>query len=131
MGNSIIDDGVEMEVVWDGGELLPPRATIPDLTWEPPRRLYNRKETPPTVLVGGNGVPDATTVVEVENVMPTIEVNEESVSMAMKFMEQLNETLGSLQVQNEAILERLDDLETKIDNLNLYQNDGYGEVDGL
>ncbi len=35
-----------LETVWDGSmkaPLLPPRETKPDLTWEPPRRLYNRK----------------------------------------------------------------------------------------
>lgn len=37
---------VEYEVVWNGGELLPPRPTKPDDTWTPPRRLYNRKENP-------------------------------------------------------------------------------------
>ncbi len=39
-----LDKDEELVVVWSGAdELLPPRETKPDLTWEPPRRLYNRK----------------------------------------------------------------------------------------
>lgn len=30
----------ELEVVWSGGELLPPRDQHPNFTWEPPRRRY-------------------------------------------------------------------------------------------
>lgn len=36
-------DGVEYEVVWDGGSLLPDRLTKPGDLWEPPRRIYNKK----------------------------------------------------------------------------------------
>lgn len=46
-----LDKDEELVVVWSGAdELLPPRQTKPDLTWEPPRRLYNRK--PPAATVG-------------------------------------------------------------------------------
>lgn len=51
----VVDDGVEFETVWSGAdELLPPRSTKPDLTWEPPRRLYNKRADAkaPTVVVG-------------------------------------------------------------------------------
>jgi hypothetical protein len=44
----------DLEVVWNGemkAPLLPPRETKPDLTWEPPRRLYNRKPAVVTVEV--------------------------------------------------------------------------------
>ena len=34
----------EWEVVWDGSKpLLPPRESKPDPTWEPSKRLYNRR----------------------------------------------------------------------------------------
>lgn len=40
-----LDNDEELVVVWSGAdELLPSRETKPDLTWEPPRRLYNRKQ---------------------------------------------------------------------------------------
>jgi hypothetical protein len=44
------EDEIEYETIWSGAdELLPPRDTQPDLTWQPPRRLYNKK--PVTVIV--------------------------------------------------------------------------------
>jgi hypothetical protein len=51
----VVDDGVEFEVVWSGSDaLLPPRQTKPDLTWEPPRRLYNKKPVTVTVDAGAS-----------------------------------------------------------------------------
>ena len=34
----------ELEIVWSGGPLLPDRDQHPDMTWEAPKRKYNRKE---------------------------------------------------------------------------------------
>jgi hypothetical protein len=56
-----VDKDEELVVVWSGrDELLPPRDTQPDLTWQPPRRLYNKKPVTVTVNVTGTGpsIPD-------------------------------------------------------------------------
>ncbi len=38
-------DPNDYEVVWSGkDELLPPRTSHPDPTWEPGKRLYNKKQ---------------------------------------------------------------------------------------
>lgn len=43
----------------------------------------------------------------------------------------LFEQLDTIEALNTLIVERLDELETKIDNLNLTSNAGYAEVDEL
>lgn len=43
LGDTILVNGVEMEVVWAGGEgLIPDRETKVSGTWTPPNRLYNK-----------------------------------------------------------------------------------------
>lgn len=44
IGDTYIVGGVEMEVIWDGGSLLPERATVQTDLWEPVRacRPYNK-----------------------------------------------------------------------------------------
>lgn len=39
---SLLSEGVELEVIWSGGELLPPRDSKPSDTWVAPRRAWNR-----------------------------------------------------------------------------------------
>lgn len=44
IGDIYVVDGVEMEVVWAGGEgLIPSRATRVSGFWTAPKRLYNKK----------------------------------------------------------------------------------------
>lgn len=44
VGDVHLSDGVEFEVVWDGGEgLIPPRDTKNIGFWTAPKRLYNKK----------------------------------------------------------------------------------------
>jgi hypothetical protein len=44
IGDTVVSDGVEFEVVWDGGEgLVGSRQTKPIGFWTPPKRLYNKK----------------------------------------------------------------------------------------
>lgn len=44
IGDTIVNDGIEFEVIWDGGEgLIPPRDTKNIGFWTPPKRLYNKK----------------------------------------------------------------------------------------
>jgi hypothetical protein len=44
IGDTKIVDGVEFEVIWDGGEgLVGSRQTKPSGFWTPPKRLYNKK----------------------------------------------------------------------------------------
>lgn len=38
----MIHEDVEYEVVWNGGELLPPRDSKPSETWQAPKRLYKK-----------------------------------------------------------------------------------------
>jgi hypothetical protein len=43
IGDTVIIDGVEYEIVWAGGEgLTADRETKPGDTWTPPPRLYNK-----------------------------------------------------------------------------------------
>lgn len=44
VGDVYISDGIEFEVIWDGGEgLIGGRDTKPSGFWTPPKRLYNKK----------------------------------------------------------------------------------------
>jgi hypothetical protein len=41
---TIIDNGVEFQVIWSGGqELIGPRDSVKTSGWSPSRRLYNKK----------------------------------------------------------------------------------------
>lgn len=46
-----VDDD-DLEVIWSGGELLPPRPTKPGDTWQAPKRLYNKGSKPEPVSEG-------------------------------------------------------------------------------
>lgn len=44
LGDTVVSEGVEYEVVWDGGEgLVGERITKVTGVWTPPKRLYNKK----------------------------------------------------------------------------------------
>lgn len=42
IGDRVISEGVEYEVIWSGGPLLAPRDSRPDDLWESPPRVYNK-----------------------------------------------------------------------------------------
>lgn len=44
VGDTVVSDGVEFVVIWDGGEgLIADRPTKPNVFWTPPKRIYNKK----------------------------------------------------------------------------------------
>jgi hypothetical protein len=44
LNRTVTIDGVDYEVVWDGGEgLVGERNTKPGVVWNPPKRNYNKK----------------------------------------------------------------------------------------
>jgi hypothetical protein len=46
LGDTVIADGIEYEVVWDGGEgLIGDRMSKQTGIWIGPKRLYNKKDT--------------------------------------------------------------------------------------
>ena len=44
IGDTVVSEGIEYVVVWDGGPLLGPRdtKTAPDTVWNPPARIYKK-----------------------------------------------------------------------------------------
>lgn len=43
IGDNVISDGIEFEVIWDGGEgLIPERPTKITGFWSAPKRIYNK-----------------------------------------------------------------------------------------
>lgn len=43
LGDTVVSDGKEFIVIWDGGEgLIPARETRVSDTWESPKRIYNK-----------------------------------------------------------------------------------------
>jgi hypothetical protein len=45
IGDTIIDNGIELEVIWSGGALLAPREQRFLGFWTAPARAYNKKDT--------------------------------------------------------------------------------------
>jgi hypothetical protein len=44
VGDTVVIDGVEYEILWAGGEgLIEDRQTKPTELWRPPGRIYNKK----------------------------------------------------------------------------------------
>lgn len=44
IGDKVVDDGVEFEVVWDGTrDLIGDRPSRASDSWEPPKRIYIKK----------------------------------------------------------------------------------------
>lgn len=44
VGDRYLSDGLELEVIWDGGEgLTADVQTKPSEIWTPPKRIYNKK----------------------------------------------------------------------------------------
>lgn len=98
----------EYEVVWSGKmPLLPERTTKPDITWVPPKRLYNKKD---------------------RNMEPSVrsEAKDDPYKVALaSILKELKELRAAMESYREDQQQNYEDISERLDNFQIPSGGGY------